>query len=110
MSRLDRSLIAGLSSFQGLHPGELDSMIGQARSLRIARDQAVFEQEQDAHAFFLLLDGHVRVIKTTPGGEEVIVRYNYSGRTDGHCKRSWPYHLSSQRHRCRRLCGASLAE
>ena len=69
LSRLDRSLIAGLPPFQGMSPDELDRMVGQARSLRIAKDQPVFEQEQDAHSFFLLLDGHVRVVKATPDGQ-----------------------------------------
>ncbi|MBZ9798671.1 Crp/Fnr family transcriptional regulator [Mesorhizobium sp. ES1-4] len=83
MSCLDRSLIVGLAPFEGLNPAELDRMIGQARSLRIAKDKAVFEQEQDAHSFFLLLDGHVRVIKTTPEGEEVAVRYITPGELMG---------------------------
>ncbi|WP_315926766.1 Crp/Fnr family transcriptional regulator [Mesorhizobium sp. SP-1A] len=83
MSRLDRSLIAALPPFQGLDPVELDRVVGQARSLRIARDQLVFEQEQDAHSFFLLLDGHVRVVKTTPEGQEVIVRYISPGELMG---------------------------
>jgi hypothetical protein len=64
LSSLDRSLIAGVSAFQGMAPTDFDCIIGQARSLRIAKDQPVFEQEQEAHSFFLLLDGHARVIKT----------------------------------------------
>lgn len=83
MSRLDRSLIAGLPPFEGLNPAELDRMIGQARSQRIAKEHAVFDQEQDAHSFFLLLDGYVRVIKTTPDGEEVTVRYISPGELMG---------------------------
>ncbi|AZO23586.1 Crp/Fnr family transcriptional regulator [Mesorhizobium sp. M1E.F.Ca.ET.045.02.1.1] len=83
MSRLDRSLIADLPSFQGLNASELDRMIGQARALRIAKKQPVFEQELNAQSFFLLLDGHVRVVKTTPDGEEVIVRYISPGELMG---------------------------
>lgn len=83
MSRLDRSLIADLPSFQGLNASELDRMIGQARALRIAKEQPVFEQELDAHSFFLLLDGHVRVVKITPNGDEVIVRYISPGELMG---------------------------
>lgn len=83
MSRLDRSLIVGLAPFEGLNPAELDRMIGQARSLRVAKDRAVFEQEQDAHSFFLLLDGYVRVIKTTSDGDEVTVRYISPGELMG---------------------------
>ncbi|MEP9373778.1 Crp/Fnr family transcriptional regulator [Mesorhizobium sp. KR1-2] len=83
MSRLDRSLIADLPIFQGLAPADLDGILQKARSLRIAKDQAVFEQEGDAHSFFLLLDGHVRVVKTTPDGQQVIVRYISPGEPMG---------------------------
>lgn len=83
MSRLDRSLIAGMPIFQGIAPAELDGVLHKARSLRIAKDQPVFEQEGDAHSFFLLLDGHVRVVKTTPDGQQVIVRYISSGELMG---------------------------
>ncbi|TIS48899.1 MAG: cyclic nucleotide-binding domain-containing protein, partial [Mesorhizobium sp.] len=74
MASLDRSLIAGLSLFEGIAAADLDRIVGQARSIRIAKDQPVFEQEQEAHSFFLLLDGHVRVVKSTPDGHEVTVR------------------------------------
>ena len=83
MSRLDRSLIAGMPIFQGLAPADLDAILQKARSLRIARDQVVFEQEEEAHSFFLLLDGHVRVVKTTPDGQQVIVRYISAGELMG---------------------------
>lgn len=83
MSRLDRSLIAGLAPFQGMAAADLDRMLQQARSLRVSKDAAVFEQEEEAHSFFLLLDGHVRVVKTTPDGQQVIVRYISPGELMG---------------------------
>lgn len=83
MASLDRSLIAGLSVFEGIAAADLDRIISQARSIRIARDQPVFEQEQEAHSFFLLLDGHVRVVKSTPDGQEVTVRYISPGELMG---------------------------
>ena len=83
MSRLDRSLIAGLSPFQGVAPADLDRMLQKARSLRIAKDKTVFEQESEAQSFFLLIAGHVRVVKTTPDGQQVIVRYISPGELMG---------------------------
>lgn len=83
MSRLDRSLISGLPLFQGLAVSDLDRMIELATSLRIAKGRAVFEQERPAQSFFLLLDGHVRVIRTTPDGQEVIIRYISAGELIG---------------------------
>lgn len=83
MASLDRSLIAGLLVFEGMTTADLDRIVGQAKSMRIARDQPVFEQEQEAHSFFLLLDGHVRVVKSTPDGHEVTVRYISPGELMG---------------------------
>ncbi|WP_040677309.1 Crp/Fnr family transcriptional regulator [Nitratireductor pacificus] len=83
MTQLDRSLIAELPPFQGLEPAALDHVLGEARSLRVAKDAAIFEQEEEAKNFFLLLDGHVRVVKTTPDGQQVIVRYISCGELLG---------------------------
>lgn len=83
MSRLDRSLISALPPFQGMAPADLDRVLEQARSLRFARDETIFDQDGEAHSFFLLLDGHVRVVKTTPDGQQVIVRYISPGELLG---------------------------
>jgi CRP-like cAMP-binding protein len=83
LNHLDRSLIAGLPQFQGMLAEDLDHVLASARSLRVAKDAAIFEQEGEAHSFFLLLDGHVRVVKTTPDGQQVIVRYISAGELLG---------------------------
>jgi len=83
LASLDRSLVAGLSVFEGIASADLDRIVGQARSIRVAKDQPVFEQEQEAHSFFLLLDGHVRVMKSTLDGHEVTVRYISPGELMG---------------------------
>lgn len=83
MSRLNRSLIAGLPQFKGLEPVDLDHVIEQARSKHVARDVAIFEQGGKADSFFLLLRGHVRVVKVTPDGQQVIVRYISAGELLG---------------------------
>jgi len=81
--RLDRSLIAGLPVFEGLNAGELDTVLQSARSLRVAKDTAVFEQDGEAHSFFVLLDGRVQVVKSTPDGQQVVVRYIVPGELMG---------------------------
>lgn len=83
LSRLDRSLIADLPPFAGMAPADLDRILAHARSQRVAKDDAIFDQEGEAHSFFLLLDGHVRVVKTTPQGQQVIVRYISPGELMG---------------------------
>jgi CRP/FNR family transcriptional regulator, nitrogen oxide reductase regulator len=83
MATVDRSLVTNLPLFAGFSPEELDEILGEARSLRIARNRNVFEQGEDAHSFFVLLHGHVRASKTTPMGEQVVVRYVSPGEPFG---------------------------
>jgi CRP-like cAMP-binding protein len=83
MAAVDRSLVADLPLFAGFSADELNEILSEARSLRIARNRNVFEQGEDAHSFFVLLHGHVRASKTTPTGEQVVVRYVVPGETFG---------------------------
>jgi len=83
MTTVDRSLVAKLPLFAGFSAEELDEILHVARSLRFARNRNVFEEGGEAHSFFLLLHGHVRASKTTPTGEQVVVRYVAPGETFG---------------------------
>ncbi len=83
LSRLDRSLIADLPLFSGMAPADLDRMIDTATSRRVPKDALVFEQDSEAQSFFVLLHGRVRVVKTTPDGHQVIVRYIGAGELLG---------------------------
>jgi CRP-like cAMP-binding protein len=80
---VDRSLVAHLPLFAGFAPAELDAILKDARPVRHARNAAVFEQGEDAHSFFLLLNGHVRAAKTTPAGQQIVVRYVTPGEIFG---------------------------
>ena len=80
---LDRSLISGLPAFAGLNGEDVDAVLALARSSRFAKDSEVFSQEEDAQQFFLLLSGHIRVVKTTSEGEQVIARYINEGELFG---------------------------
>jgi CRP-like cAMP-binding protein len=83
MAAVDRSLVENLPLFSGLAAAELDAVLAEARSARYAKNSAVFEQGEEAHSFFLLLHGHVRATKTTPAGEQIVVRYVTPGETFG---------------------------
>jgi CRP-like cAMP-binding protein len=83
MATVDTSLVAHLPLFAGFRPEELGEILGEARSVRYPKNSAVFEQGEDAHSFFVLLHGHVRASKTTPSGEQIVVRYVAPGETFG---------------------------
>ena len=83
MASIDRSLVAGMPLFAGVAPADLDALLAEARSTRYPKNNAVFAQGEEAHSFFLLLHGHVRAAKTTPAGQQVVVRYITPGETFG---------------------------
>ena len=83
MAAVDRSLVAELPVFAGLAPAELDAILSEARSIRYPKNSAVFEEGEDVHSFFVLLHGHVRASKTTPAGQQVVVRYVAPGEIFG---------------------------
>jgi CRP-like cAMP-binding protein len=69
--------------FAGLRPEDVDEILREAHSARYPKDTAVFEQGADAHSFFVLLHGHLRVEKTTPQGQQIVVRYVSPGELFG---------------------------
>ncbi|WP_291866698.1 Crp/Fnr family transcriptional regulator [Bradyrhizobium sp.] len=83
MATIDPSLVAHLQLFAGFGTEELGDILREARSVRFAKNSPVFEEGQDAHSFFVLLHGHVRATRTTPAGEQVVVRYVAPGETFG---------------------------
>lgn len=90
MGRIDRSLIAGLPLFSGVTAEDLDGILLGARSSRFARDTTIFETGADARSFYVLLDGHIRVVQVTAVGQQVIVRYISAGEIFGMaCALGW---------------------
>ena len=73
MANVDRSLVADLSLFAGLSPAQLDDLLREAQSVRYPKGMNVFQQDEEAHSFFVLLHGHLRVYKLTPDGQQVVV-------------------------------------
>ncbi len=99
MSRLDPSLLAGLPPFMGMDQPALEHILEGAKPLRQPKNAHVFRQGEEAHSFYLLLDGYVRVVKLAPDGEQVIVRFIASGEFAGHCQGNRQGQLSGKR-RC----------
>jgi len=83
MASVDRSLVANLPMFAGLAPDEQDELLREARSVRYPKGTAVFDQGMEADRFYILLHGHLRVEKTTPQGQQSVVRYVSAGELFG---------------------------
>ena len=83
MASLDPALIAGFPLFADFGQDELKHFLNDARSTLVEKDTLVFSQDENAHSFFLLLDGYVRVEQARPNGDVVIVRYASAGELLG---------------------------
>ncbi len=83
MPTLDPSLVADLPLFAALGPKDIQDVLARAQSVRIAKHETVFVQGDGADRFFLLLDGRLRVIRTTPDGQQIVVRFVGPGEPFG---------------------------
>ena len=83
MASLDRSIVANVPIFSGMSAADLDAILRDARSVRYPKDNSVFDQGTEAHSFFVLLHGHLRVEKMTPQGQQIVVRYVSAGELFG---------------------------
>lgn len=86
MSILDRSLIQALPVFSAMAEAELDDVLAHATAQRIPQGSAVFRQGELAHSFFVLLHGRLKVVKVTPHGQQMIVRFINPGDIYGIAK------------------------
>ena len=86
MPTLDRTLIQALPVFSAMGEAELDAVIAHAKAQRVPKGAAVFRQGEKATAFFVLLHGRLKVVKTTPHGEQMIIRFVHPGDIYGIAK------------------------
>jgi CRP-like cAMP-binding protein len=83
MATVNPASVAHLPAFAGLDAAQLEEILREARSTHHAKNSHVFEQGEAAHSVFVLLHGHVRAVKVTPAGEQIVVRYIVPGEVFG---------------------------
>lgn len=83
MPKLDESLLTDLPPFCLLSRAQIREILDQAVSRRYEEGTAIFSEGHDADRFYLLLDGYLRVVRTTPGGDQIIVLHISPGQLFG---------------------------
>lgn len=83
MKKLDESLLTEIPPFRRLDRGQIREILDLATPRRYEAGVAVFHEGSQADRFYLLLDGYIRVIRTTPGGDQVIALHIPSGQLFG---------------------------
>ena len=83
LKKLDESLLTDLPPFRRLTRPQIREILDAAQALRFDPGIAVFSEGDAVERFFLLLDGHIRVIRTTPGGDQIIALHIAPGQLFG---------------------------
>jgi len=55
--------------FRALKEDELDVLLGVVEQLKFNKDDLVFEEDDDAHSFFIICSGSIEILKMASGGE-----------------------------------------
>lgn len=83
VKQLDESLLSDIPPFRRLSRAQIREILDLAAPRRFDEGQAVFEAGMTADRFFLLLDGVIRVIRTTPDGDQIIALHIAAGQLFG---------------------------
>lgn len=69
--------------FEGLNTDQIKAVAGHFRSRALADDTVLFHQDEPASAFYLILEGQVKILQTTADGFEVILHILGAGELVG---------------------------
>lgn len=83
MQKLDESLLSNLPPFRNLARPQIREILDAAQTARVEAGQAVFSEGMPVDRFFLLLDGHIRVQRTTAQGDLIILLHIAPGQLFG---------------------------
>ena len=73
IGRHDREVIQGAPMFSALPAEAIDCLLAQSDIQFPARRTMLFEQDEPASAFYLVLDGWVKLFRMTVSGDEAVV-------------------------------------
>ena len=82
-TRLDPTLIRGLSAFSTLEERDLAEILSVASTRKVEPGAAVFDQGEIARSFFLLLHGRLKVVQTGADGSQITIRHVNPGELFG---------------------------
>ncbi len=83
MKKLDESLLSNLPPFRNLTRPQIREILDAAQTARVEAGQAIFSEGMPVDRFFLLLDGHIRVQRITPQGDQIILLHIAPGQLFG---------------------------
>ncbi|MDF1856047.1 Crp/Fnr family transcriptional regulator [Pseudooceanicola sp.] len=83
MSRLDETQLGKLPPFSRLSLVEIGEILDLSSRKTWGEGDTIFAQGNPADSFYLLLDGSIRVLRLTPGGEQIVPLHIPAGQLFG---------------------------
>lgn len=74
-----REALGGIFLFEALDGEALDAIAAFSRFVQIGRGEALFDEGDVATAFYAVLEGRVKIVRTLAGGAEVVVHVQRAG-------------------------------
>ena len=78
-----KRVLRSIYLFSGLGDNDLESLARLAISRKFYKDAVIFWENREAQGFYILLQGHVKLVKSSPDGKEFILRLVAPGETFG---------------------------
>jgi CRP-like cAMP-binding protein len=77
----DLAALRQTALFSGLNDETLNKLLGNATVFSHSRGEVLFLQDEPVEAFYVVLDGWVKIFRTTPSGDEAIVGVFHRGES-----------------------------
>jgi CRP/FNR family transcriptional regulator, dissimilatory nitrate respiration regulator len=81
MDVVDSEIVAATPLFRGLNPQTSRTLVGRALPRAYEKGAILFHQGEPASAFFVILDGWIKIYRTTPDGLEVVLHVFKKGES-----------------------------
>lgn len=77
------ALVRNLDLFKGLPEREAEDVLAEARLRKVAEGSSVFVQGAPALRFYMLAEGRLKIVQTTPEGQQIIAHWVAPGQFFG---------------------------
>lgn len=78
-----RELLARVPLFQGFAARELDALVPASRAVAVAARKEVFHKGDAGSQLYVVIDGRLKALTTSPGGDEVVFNVMGPGEVFG---------------------------
>jgi CRP-like cAMP-binding protein len=79
----DGSMLAGSPLFAGLDAAAREDVAAASHLVRLQAGETLFEQDDPATAFYVLITGRVKIAQVTVEGHQLVIRYIAAGQVFG---------------------------